>query len=352
MAYGTLTTLDTLHASDLTIYEYGEDKAFENINRDLVAHNNIVNGMIMNFIERTTDRIRGYGSNASMVMDEVDEMAQADAQKITAGQNVGFPLRLFQETVQWNRKFIENETMGELVAQFEAAKVAHVTQIQKQIKRAIFTPTNSTLSDRYVKPIIDLPLKAFVNADSADVPISPNGQTFDGTTHTHFLARAGGSVAASDVSALVEAVLEHHNQGGAMLYINRAQEAAIRAMTANFVPYFDTRTNPAIDSTTGIGGLDVNNLYNRAIGLFDGAEVWVKPWIPASYMFAFVMGAPKPLVMRERRPGSGMLKLVSDDERYPLRAQTLEAEFGIGVWNRTNGAVLYTGDTSYATPTF
>jgi hypothetical protein len=55
--------------------------------------------------------------------------------------------------------------------------------------------------------------------------------------------------------------------------------------------------------------------------------------------------------MRERRPGSFMLTLMAEDERHPLRARAWEAEYGFGVWTRTNGAVLYTGGTSYVSPT-
>jgi hypothetical protein len=197
---------------------------------------------------------------------------------------------------------------------------------------------------------VSLAVKAFLNADSAAIPNGPNGESFDGATHTHYVARVG-ALAASDVTAAIETVIEHHNTGQAMLYINRAQEAAIRAMTANFSPYTDVRVIPASTAQVANGSLIQTNLYNRAIGIFDGAEVWVKPWIPANYMFAFVMGAPKPLVLRERNAGSSGLQIAAEDEAYPLRARTVEAEFGVGVWTRTNGVALYVGGTSYVTPT-
>ena len=38
-------------------------------------------------------------------------------------------------------------------------------------------------------------------------------------------------------------------------------------------------------------------------------------------------------------------------EAHPLRARTLEREFGVAVWQRTNGAALYTGNATYAAPT-
>jgi hypothetical protein len=54
------------------------------------------------------------------------------------------------------------------------------------------------------------------------------------------------------------------------------------------------------------------------------------------------------------RPNGGNLELAFEDERYPLRARGWEREFGVAVWQRTNGAVLYidTGAAgAYVAPT-
>jgi hypothetical protein len=349
MAYGTLNTLDTLRASQQSIAQYGEDRAFEAIDAAMQAHNAILREQMTDFIEETTDRQRRYGGASTLSLDEVDEGGTPDAQKVSAGVTVGFPLRLFGLSVQWTRKYFQNATGAELAAQFDAATDAHYKRVTREIKRAIFTPTNSTFTDRLIDSV-DLAVKAFVNADSAAIPNGPNGETFDGATHTHYVARVS-TLAASDVISAIETVLEHHAAGGVRLYINRASEAAIRAMTTNFTAYLDTRLVGATSSTQANGTLSELNLYNRAIGIFDSAEVWVKPWVPANYMFVFVQGAPKPLVLRSRNPNSWGLTIAADDEVHPLRARVVESEFGVGVWTRTNGAVLYTGGTSYTAPT-
>jgi hypothetical protein len=348
--YGTLSVLDTLRASQQTIAQYGEDNAFKGIEAARLAHNDIFNDMLMDFIERSPDRQRRYGGDSTMEMEEVDEFGRSDAQKTAAGVTVGFPLRKYDISVQWTKDFMETATVSELAAQFIAAEDAHLRLLYRQIKRALFYPTNYTFVDNLVD-YVELPVKALVNADSAAIPPSPNGVTFDASTLTHYLARAGGSLAASDVSALISTVRQHFASGEVRVYINQAQEAAIRAMTANFTPYFDARIIPGSATTVANGALDQSNMYNRAIGIFDSAEVWVKPWVPANYLFAFVKGAPVPLVLRERMPGRAGLRIVAENEYHPLRTQTLQSEFGIGVWTRTNGAVLYTGDTTYAAPT-
>jgi hypothetical protein len=242
---------------------------------------------------------------------------------------------------------MQNGTTAELAAQFTAATDAHRKRIVREIKKALFIPTNNTA---YVDRLIDnitLALRALVNADGQPIPMGPNGESWDPATHTHYLGTA--ALVAANITNLLETVREHYATGSQYLYINRAQEAAVRAMTSNFTAYIDARLTPGSGITTAGGSLDQANLYNRAIGLFDGAEVWVKPWTPAAYMVTWLDTVP-PLVMRERQTGSGALVIAAEDEAYPLRARTLEAEFGIGVWNRTAAAVLKTDNATYSPP--
>ena len=58
MAYGTLGVLDTLASSQQTIAQYGEDNAFNDINRDLEIHNRILEESIsgLGLVEMSTDR--------------------------------------------------------------------------------------------------------------------------------------------------------------------------------------------------------------------------------------------------------------------------------------------------------
>jgi hypothetical protein len=352
MAYGTLTTLDTLAASQATIAEIGEDSAWAGIEAGLAAHNAIVRDMMTDLLEVTTDRQRRYGGGGEMVMDEVDQFGRADAQKPSAGVTVGFPLRAYQVPIQWTRKFFQVTTGAQLAALVNDAMTADLKTIQRQVKRAIFTPTNTTFTDRLVDNV-SLAVKAFVNADSAEIPVGPNGETFTASSHTHYLANA--SLTATAVNGLVEAVAEHFNSGDGLLYIARGNETTLRGLTG-FTPYYDMRINPGANAAAANGNLDPMNLNNRAIGIWNGGtgsfEVWVKPWVPTGYLFATVRGVPKPLVFRERAPGSGDLTLVADEETHPLRARLWEREYGISVWTRTNGAVLYAAGGSYTTPSF
>lgn len=355
MAYGTNAALDTLATlNNTTVAEYGEDKVFAEIEAARAAHNAQTQEMLGAFVERSTDQLRRYGGTDSMSFDELDEFGRADAQKITAGATVGFPLRKYGVSVQWTRIYLKEALVSELAAATTAVMDGDVKAIQREVKRALFYTGNVTFLDRLVANI-SLPVKRLVNADSQPIPLGPNGESFTASTHTHYLYTASTSIAAADLTALVLAVAEHTSTGQVVVNINAAQETAVRALTG-FTPITPTFVTPATSAAAIVQDYNTTNLGDRLIGYFGGnyAEVWVKPWVPAGYLHAWVRGGPTPLVMRTRRAGGGDLEMVFEDEMHPLRAKGWEREFGVAAWNRTNGAVLYidTGAAAaYVNPT-
>jgi hypothetical protein len=350
-SFGTFTLADLL-AAQVPVVQFGEDNAFQAISDALAVHNRITNEIIADLADVTTDQLRRYGGPSSMVMLPADQFARVDAQKLTAGSNIGFPLQPYQVSLQWTRFALERMMTSELAVQFTAAQDADIKNIQLLLKTAIFTSTNSTFVDNLVNGLL-LPVKAFLNADSAPIPLGPNGEVFNAATHTHYLGvTTGGSPTQAEVYSLIETVIEHYATGQPMLYINRADETKVRAF-AGFQPYFDSRVTAAETITRGNAGLNPIALYNRAIGILDGAECWVKPWLPASYMFAYMSGAPKPLVLRQEPNSPAGLRMMADNEQFPLRANTMQRVTGVGVWSRPNGAVLdtTTGSGTYTVPT-
>jgi hypothetical protein len=355
-AFGTLSTLDELAAVRQSVAQYGEDLAWQSIALALEAHNRQVADMLGALVERTTDVQRAYGTSDTKKMQEMDQWGRPDAQKVTAGVTVGFPLRRYGDSLQWTLQWMRQNSGAQLAAEVAAIMDADAANVIRAIKAAWYTPTNYSFVDKLgggnSAPNVTLAVKALVNNDGAGLPVGPNGEVF-ATSHTHYLATA--SLTAADLTNLIETVMEHHAVGQPVVYINRAQEAAVRALTG-FVGYVDARILPGGGTTTQIpaGGvtLEQRNLYDRAIGVFGAAEVWVKPWTVSGYAVSFVRGAPSPFAMRVPvYAGLADLQLVAEDESHPLRARTYERQFGIGAWTRTAAAVLYTGGGSYVAPT-
>jgi hypothetical protein len=358
--FGTLSISDLIAATSQTIAQVGEQNVFGAIDLDLQAYNRNVNELLGRFVERTTDRLRRYGGVSSMSMEELEELGTPDAQKVTAGYTVGFPLRRYGMGLQWTRHWMQNHTPAELAAQFTEAQAADQRAIYREIRRAVFRPTNYTFVDRLIDyNAVDIAVKAFINADGSPISPGPNGETFDGSTHTHYLYTAGTSLAAADVQALIDTVIEHYNVGMPMVAINKASETAMRGFTGTnqFTPILPFNIVPGGGQTTAYATGDLDRMMpnNRRIGYYGtgSAEVWVKPWVPAGYLFAYIDGAPPPLAMRVR-PNGGDLAIEFDDEEHPLRARVIAREFGVGAYNRTNGAVLYIDSGSagaYVAPT-
>ena len=349
--FGTLSILDTLRQQrNTTVAQYGEDKTFDAVSLALAAHDAILNDMVSELVEFTTDQLRNTGGNATMKVERMGEYGRPAPQKMGAGATLGFPLDRYGAALQWTEDWFRVKTLPEMAANINTMMTADRLSVLTEIKKALYVPTNYTFAD-WMLNNIDIPVKRLANADGFPIPPDPDGNDFDADTHTHYLARAGGSLAESDVTALIATVREHFATGEIVLDINQAQEDAVRAF-AGFTPYVDARIISPTDVSRGAAALDVVNIYDRPIGILSGAEVRVKPWVVAGFMFAHIMGNGPVLSLRTFEGGSlGALTIRADISLYPLRAQQWYREFGVGISNRVAGAILDTGHTSYTAPT-
>lgn len=341
---GTLQISDLLSIQNQSVLEFGMDNVREVIARDLAAHNSILRDMVAELADPTTDYQRRYGSQTNTSMVEVDEYGRGPTQKELVGATVGFPLRKFQYAIGWTAEWFQLHTPEDMARQILAAQKAHVTKVLLEVKRAIFGPANYVFQD-FHETLVDLPVKRLVNADGAAIPPGPHGETFDGATHTHYLATA--SLDDASAKALISDVQEHH-EGEVRVVIAQADEDDWRGLSS-FKEYRDSR----LIATEGDPQrtLDYTRTNNRPIGIVGAAEIWVKPWGLPNYAFAYVPGATKPLAFRERKqaPMRG-LRVAAQLDTHPLYAEYMEAMFGLGVWTRTNGAVLETDNGTYQDP--
>jgi len=348
---GTLDISSLYDVQNQQIAQVGEDRIAEILNAELDVHNEIVNDLMSELCTITTERLYRYGVGDAGEMVEVDEYGRAPTQKPAAGATVGAPLRMFQHAVGWTRKYMQRRTVNDVLQTFAAAQKAHLKRLGREIKNAIFGATNYTFQDFLVDKV-DLNVKRFLNADSSAIPEGPNGEVFDGTTHTHYDAIA--ALDAPSLKATVRDVVEHGHGEGVRIIISQADESAVRALTG-FKEYLDARIIRGGGATTDVaqGNLDNSRLDNRAIGIFEGAEVWTKPWGIEDYAFVYAAGdARKPLTMRVSDiAGTTGLRIAADIDTFPLRAQYMEAELGVAVRERTNGAVLYFAGGAYVVPT-
>lgn len=356
--YGTLSILDTLATyNNTSVLEFGEEELAGFLTIILDAHEQLIGDILADFVGTPPDRETSYGVNAtSGDMVEVDEYGLADAQKIPfSPSSVGFPLRRTQYTLQWTRDYLATTSPREMANQVLGITLADERYFYTALRRALLKATNNTA---YIDRFVDnrnFTIRALVNADSQAIPPQPvTAATFDGSTHTHYLATA--SFVEANLVSLIETVREHGLDGGTIrVYINAAQEATVRGF-ADFTPYTDARIIYSANADRAAQTTSQVDLEDRAIGFHGPAEVWVKPWVPASYVIANRVGGAGDPVIGWRRPVGanapfGNLRIAAELDRFPLHAQTMQRMFGFGVWNRTRAAVLFTGGGSYVSYT-
>lgn len=355
MTTGTYTVADLQTITNETVASFGLEDVARTLLADLAAYNAVINEMTEDLAESTTDRERIYGASAAGEMYRADEYDRGLTEKAGRGSNVAFPLYKFVRDVGWTRDYMLQNTPQQIANTVIAIQSAHTRAMRREIQTAIFGSANYTTFDEFRAPQRDLAVKRFLNADGAPIPNGPNGEVFNASTHTHYDFVDSATPTGSALTALIEDVIEHGHGSRVLLNINRGAEAAVRALTG-FTPYQDARLTLATNVNQAAIRLDQSRVDNRAIGLYDAAEVWVRSWVPNGYVFAFDAGSPlKPLVMRQHPVAAVRgLRIVATHEDYPLYAQDLDSYFGFGAWTRTNGAVLYyaTGAVAYVAPTF
>lgn len=351
--YGTLGVPDTVDSNTATIYEIGEDRIWANLQMVLAAHNRTTRELMDLFVERTTEKLMRYGAAPRMDMDEYDEHGTPDAQKVMTGSLAGFPLRKYGRSLGWTKTYFQETTGAEFNAQVTAMLDADTFNVARQLKRALFRPTNYNFVDHLVREntTYPLPVKALVNGDGAPIPPDPNGNPFDPATHTHYLAVAtANTLLDAELTSGLTTVLEHFRSGSPLILINKAQEGTVRGFTSNFTEVVDSEIVQPTTAKYVRGGLDMIQTYNRRIGRYAGADVWVKPWVPAGYVLIVMTGQEKVLAWRysPRKPDDFVL--VNEDELHNLRCRSYERNFGLGVYNRVGAAVIDTLHTTYTAP--
>lgn len=358
---GTHTIADLVDNAfaSTTVVEFGLERFSEAIQADVETYNERFRELIRDFAIITTERSTVYGTNDSIEMHLADEFSRGPTQKISVGSKVEFPLDKRQVALGWTYDFFKRMSVRDVAKQQVAVRRAHLSAAINAIRDAFFGSTNYTSVDRF-RDNLSLDVKRLLNADGASIPSGPNGESFTAGSHTHYdsTTSVSGSGLNTALLALINDVVEHGHGGAVKLYINKAQEAAVRALS-DFTAYMDPDFILSVNANQLAKRLDTSRLDNRAIGKFGAAEVWVKPWVPADYFLCWDMADPrKPLAFRESLvPSERGLQLGGPRrlEMHPLMADYYESWFGVGVYTRTNGAVLFANAStggSYVVPTF
>jgi hypothetical protein len=338
-----------LTVTNQTVAQFGPDAILQVVREELDVHNQLLQDAVGDFCEITTDRQRPSGQGQSGSMYEVDEYGRAPTQRDVGAGSLGLPLRKFQFAVGWTDMWFETKTPADLALQVLNSEKAHIRRVMYELKRGIYFTGNYTFRDFLVDQL-DIAVVRLANADGMYIQEGPNTETFDPATHTHYDANATLTDAA--LLGVVNDVAEHGFTQSLRLYINAANEAAVRALPS-FSAYPDPRITLGINvNRVESPTLNISRMDNRPIGIFGLAEVWVKPWALPNYYLAIDTAGAKPFGFRQRAQTSLQgLRLDGELRAFPLNTQYMAAEFGVGTLIRTKAAILFVGGGAYTDPT-
>lgn len=338
---GTLELADLLAQTYVSAEAYGVNTIIEVATRDLAAYNTIWRDPMQSYVAITTDAQRVSGGSSQGRMQRVGQVGRAPTQVAGAGGTVGFPLDRYQFNIGWTNDFAELMTPADMARQTLNAQGAHARALLATFQRAIYGSANYPYYDELSKNI-QLTVRRFANADGQAIANGPNGESFDGTVHNHYLANT--TLSSGLLTALVQTVQEHNASARVQLCVNISDAPAVQALTG-FDPliYAGFSTPTTISAPTGDRPIGLVN--NVKIGMFNKvAEVWIKPWALPNYPVALDLNAPEsPVVLREQRAGASDLNVKGQFQHFPITAEYMQSTFGMGVWGRLRGAVSYVG---------
>jgi len=349
------TLEDLLAQTNTPLASLGIDNINVAIQNHLDFLNQSVSEQLGLLAEETPDARRIWGGTETYEMKEVDEFGVAKTQAPTSGVEVGFPLRRFSVSTGWSAEWVQRAMASELAKKVIGTQAAYLTKIQDEILFAVFNKDNYAFKD-YLVDNTSLSVKAFLNADGAVIPNSPNGTAFVGASHQHYVGTVGASLAYTDIDTLISNVVEHGNMKGIALFTTvavansmalLATKPMVRLTYANIVPSTDSDATVLRDNGE-------SDPANKLVGFFGPYPVYTRSWVPTGMIACLATGAAeKPLVYRVDRQASLRGLQPEMEFGFPvITAKTWRSYFGMAVWNRAAGAVLDTAhQTTYTEPT-
>jgi hypothetical protein len=309
------------------------------------ALNAVMTDQMRELAEITQEREGTYGTGAVGVMNRADDFARAHTQKGRQTGQVAYPFHKWVYATGWTNDFRRKASPAKYAEGFIGARTAYTNAFAVALREALFRSANYNFVD-YMDTKLTLPVKRLLNADSAPVPLGPNGETFTAATHTHYTFSA--TLTDTAARALVSNIVEHGNGRRVRVFINVAD---VPDWQAGFVSAQPANVILGANTARTVEDLDVTRANNRFVGVYEGIPVWTKPWLFDNYALAIDLDAnPKPLAVREDVAGSRMLGVEGDISLNPLNIQYYVARFGVGVRNRAAAAVLYHDGGAYTDP--
>ena len=356
MSFGVLRLADTDYIYNAQV---GQRAIWEEVQRYIAAQNAALDAITGVFVDETTENYtRRYKLPTGGMLQRRGGQAQSAAVKGFAGWDVAFPLEEYGEQIAGDEVTLAYMTAGELRRHIDGVTIRNQNTVRYEILRALFNNTSRTWTDP-VSSTGDLTIQPLANGDAVTYP--PVAGVSEGAAENHYIVAgyvaSGISNSNDPIAGIAVPELEEHfgiPTGGSNIAVlfNRTETPQLSALAA-VVDVEDRFIRPGDDTAVPVG---LPTLSGRTIGRHTSGA-WLQEWpnMPADYLFAVHLDAPRPVVRRRDPAATGLpdgLALVSTDAEYPFRAAHWRHRFGFGVGNRLNGVIIQLkASGSYDIPT-
>lgn len=350
--FGVLGLPDTDRSFVNTI---GQRVVYDAARELLNMYNAELRQMIALFCDFTSDHKLRYKLPGGGRLQRRGGSAQSGNVAATGQWDVAFPLEDFGAALGADRVAMAYMRLDEFQRHLDTVFTQDANTMRYEILKALLNNTQRT----FVDPIYgNLLIEPLANGDGTLYPPVLGSETE--ADDTHHLETNYAPAAISDTNnpvATAVAELEEHfgsRTGGSNIlhFINPDSRAKIEALTGfNQVP--DQYAQPGVNTALAVGL--PGNVPGRILGRVSGAWVIEWRWMPATYQLTVHADAPKPLMIREDPPDTGLatgLQLINESDDTPFENAHYAHRFGVGAANRLNGVVLELGTGgTYSIPT-
>lgn len=328
-------------------------RVMDAITLSVEEYNKTVNGLLDEFVERTTIAKERFELPGSGSLQPLDADGNPKPVNPSGYYDVAYPIQ--GAGTAWGTNRISRQMMTvEEADRFTAdVFIKDADWMVRHVLAALFSNSTWTFTDEVglggTKGLGDLTIQPLANSDS--VKYIRKGAT-DPATDTHYLAQANSISDSDNPFPTIKAELSEHpgNSGPIVSYVASNLVSSVQGLT-EFVDKDDPDINPGANTDT-LSGMISAGPGDQVLGKTKSG-VWVVEWgaLPSSYMIAKVLGV-KPLKMREY--GSPALQGLFP-EFYNVDGNHYVNRFlrycGFGASNRVAALCYRIGNSSYAVPT-
>lgn len=302
-----------------------------------------------------------YRTGVSNGMNRHTEYARADMQRAATEGHL-LPLLDFDRALGWTWDYLKRARMSQIQADIaDALKDARdrwrVQILTRLLQRGDDSGANKGLGTAGYSPGFA------TTAASTSVDFVPPafGGTAFASTHEHYVPIAGGLFTAAVFTDAKDELREHGHEPPYEFIIGSSDESTVKGLTG-FVKADDAFVSyGALQDRVNFSQMSMApGLY--PIGAINDFRVWVMRGVPQYYGFGWKPYGPNsqrnPLRIRLAKGMSRPMVMAYPDAAapgpaHPLKGVYLYTEFGVGVYDRTNGTARYVNNAAWSdgTPT-